>query len=108
MGSILRSGLCVCVPAFVHSPQVNTGEGGATLVPLAGVRRAPRGEALNADLGNPITRLAVQRQIAAVEACVPHATCREKKVREFSGGRASRDFYLTGEQIKHRFLILLD
>lgn len=30
--------MSVCVPAFMHSPQVNTGEGGATLVPFAGVR----------------------------------------------------------------------
>lgn len=28
----------VCVPAFVHSPQVHTGERRATLVPFAGVR----------------------------------------------------------------------
>ena len=28
----------VCVPAFVHPPQVNTSEGGATLVSFAGVR----------------------------------------------------------------------
>lgn len=70
-------GGCVCVPAFVHSPQVDAGEGGATLVPLAGVGRAPRGEALHADLGNPISRLAVQWNVATVEAYVPHAACRE-------------------------------
>lgn len=68
----------VCVPAFVHSPQVNTGEGGVTLVPFAGVRRAPEGEALHADLGNPISRLAVQRHVATIEAYIPHAACGEK------------------------------
>lgn len=67
---------CEYVPAFVHSPQVNTGEGGATLVPFAGVRRAPKGDALDADLGNPITRLAVQGHVAAVEAYISHAACR--------------------------------
>lgn len=66
---------CEYVPAFVHSPQVNTGEGGATLVPFAGVRRAPQGDALHADLGNPITRLAVQGHVAAVEAYISHAAC---------------------------------
>lgn len=60
--------LCACVPAFVHSPQVDAGERGTTLVPFAGVRQAPEGEALYADLGNPVSRLAVQRHVATIDA----------------------------------------
>lgn len=92
----------VCLPAFVHSPQVNAGEGGATLVPLAGVRRAPRGEALHADLGNPVPRLAVQRHVATIEAHVPHAACKEKHGEEFSGTRNTLHLQL------HRCKIKLD
>ncbi len=84
----------VCVPAFVHSPQVNTGEGGATLVPFAGVRRAPKGEALYADLGNPITWLAVQWHVATIEAYVPHAACRQKNGKEFSGNKKYPVIYI--------------
>lgn len=74
----------VCVPAFVHPPQVNTSEGGATLVSFAGVRWASKGEALYADLGDPISRLAVQGHVATIQTCIPHAACNktgEKKKR---------------------------
>lgn len=68
------------VPAFVHSPQVNTGKGRAALVPFARVWRAPEGESLYADLGNFIMRLTVQWHVATVEANVPHAAYREVKI----------------------------
>lgn len=60
--------LFVCVPAFVHSPQVNAGEGRGALVLFAGVRQAPRGQALYADLGNPVSQLAVHWHVATIEA----------------------------------------
>ena len=63
---VLKQGLCL--PALVHSPQVHTGEGRGTLVPLAGVRRAAQGEPLHADLGNPVSRMAVHGDVATVDA----------------------------------------
>lgn len=79
------------VPALMHPPQVHTGEGGGALVPLAGVRRAPEGEALHVDLGNPVTpRLTVQRQEASVEPAVPHAACRRGEERMIGGGEEEK------------------
>lgn len=64
----IKTNTYVCVPAFVHSPQVHAGEGGVTLVPFAGVRRAPQGETLHVDLGNPISWLTVKWYVEAIEA----------------------------------------
>lgn len=68
----------VRVPALVYSPQVNTGKGGAALVSLAGVWQAPNREPLLADQGNPISWLAVHRQVASVETQIPHTACGKK------------------------------
>ena len=54
-------------------PQVNAREGGAALVPLAGVGGTTQREPLHADLGDPVSRLAVQWDVMTVEPQVPHA-----------------------------------
>lgn len=70
--------LGVYVPAFMHSPQVDTGKGGATLVSFAGVRQAPKRQALHADLGNPVSGLAFHGHVMTIKTYVPHAACGHK------------------------------
>lgn len=67
--------MSICLPAFMDSPQVHTGKGGAALVFPAGVGGTTQRHTLRAGHRHSLSGLTIQRNKPPIEPQVPHTAC---------------------------------